>query len=382
MEKKNNIWTKWIYWFLFAVAVIIVYKTLDNFSDITNWIIGIIDVLMPFIIGILLAYLFYVPSKMIENLYKKAKWKWFKRKARVFSVFTVYVIALIILIFAFNFVVPNITASIADLATNIGTYYQNTVDSLNNIPEDSILKQIDIQKISDALGKINIAEYINFDLIMQYAKGAIGVANGIFDFFVSLIVSIYVLVERTQILSFLKKLTSAIFKKKTYQVIGKYFHNMNEIFFKFLSSQLLDAIVVGILTSIAMSILGVKYAVLLGFFIGLSNLIPYFGAIVGVGISIIITIFTGGLGKSVWMGIVVIILQQIDANIINPKIVGNSLQISPLLVIFAVTIGGAYFGILGMFLAVPVFTVLKIIVEDYIDYMNRMKSLDEKKNNS
>lgn len=378
MEKKNNVWTKWIYWFIFAVAVILVYKTLDNFSDITNWIKGIIEVLMPFIIGILLAYLFYIPCKNMEKIYKNSKIKWFKKKARVFSVFTVYIIALIILILVFNFVIPNITSSIVDLATNIGTYYQNTINGLNNIPEDSIFNQINVQKIADMLGKINIAEYINLDIIMQYAKGAIGVANGIFDFFVSLIVSIYILIERTQILGFLKRLCGAIFKKRTYQIVGKYFNRTNQVFFKFLSSQLLDAIVIGILTSIAMSILGVKYAVLLGFFIGLSNLIPYFGAIVGVGISIIITIFTGGIGKAIWMAVVVIILQQIDANIINPKIVGNSLKISPLLVIFAVTIGGAYFGVLGMFLAVPVFTVLKIIVEDYIDHRNKMKSIEER----
>lgn len=188
-------------------------------------------------------------------------------------------------------------------------------------------------------------------------------------------VSIYILLERRQILNFLRKLGGAIFKQKTYKAVGKYFYKSNNIFFKFLSSQILDAFIVGILTAIAMSLLGVKYAVLLGFFIGLSNLIPYFGAIVGVGISIIITIFTGGIGKAIWMAVIVIVLQQIDANIINPKIVGNSLSISPLLVIFAVTIGGAYFGILGMFLAVPIFTVLKIIVEDYIDYRSKKNDL-------
>ena len=106
-------------------------------------------------------------------------------------------------------------------------------------------------------------------------------------------------------------------------------------------------------------------------------MIPYWGAIIGVGISIIITIFTGGIGQAIWMGIIVIILQQIDANIINPKIVGSSLKISPLLVIFAVTVGGAYFGILGMFLAVPVFTVIKILVSDYVEYKNKEKSKKE-----
>lgn len=376
MEKKNNIWGKWLYWFIFAVAVITVYKTLDNFKDITNWIKGIIGVLMPFIVGILLAYLFYLPCKKIEKTYQKSKIKIVKKKSRALSILTVYLIVLIIIIIAMNFIIPTLATSITDLANNIVGYYNTTIANFENIPEDSFLRKIDINKIADILSNIKIEDFINFDTITQYAKGALGIANGILDFFISLIVSVYILLERTQILAFMKKLANAIFKEKTYKAIGKYFNNTNEIFFKFLSSQLLDGFIVGILTSIAMLILDVKYAILLGFLIGLSNLIPYFGAIVGVGVSIIITIFTGGIPKAIWLAIIVIILQQVDANIINPKIVGNSLQISPLLVIFAVTIGGAYFGILGMFLAVPVFTVLKVIIEDYIDYRNQIKNLE------
>ena len=117
-----------------------------------------------------------------------------------------------------------------------------------------------------------------------------------------------------------------------------------------------------------MSIMGVKYAPLLGFFIGLFNMIPYVGAIIATAISAIVTLITGGLSQAIWMLIVVIILQQIDANIINPRIVGKSLKISPLLVLFAVTFGGAYFGILGMFLAVPVIAVIKILIDDFIRY--------------
>ena len=112
---------------------------------------------------------------------------------------------------------------------------------------------------------------------------------------------------------------------------------------------------------------------LLGFMIGLFNLIPFFGAIIAVVIAVIITILTGGIGQAVVMAIVTIILQQIDANIINPKIVGNALDISQILVILSVTIGGAYFGILGMFLAVPVVTVLKMIITDYIKEKENLK---------
>ena len=133
----------------------------------------------------------------------------------------------------------------------------------------------------------------------------------------------------------------------------------------------------GILATVAMSIIGVRYSVLLGFMIGLFNIIPYFGAIIAVAISILITIITGGISQAIIMTIVVVILQQIDANIINPKIIGNSLEMSPILIIFAVTVGGAYFGVLGMFLAVPVAAVLKIVVNDYIELKNKRKIIRE-----
>ena len=95
MEKKNNMWGKWLYWFVFAVAVITVYKTLDNFTNIINWIKGIFNVLMPFIIGIFIAYIFYLPCKKIEAFYSKSKLKLVKKKSRALSIFTVYLIALI-----------------------------------------------------------------------------------------------------------------------------------------------------------------------------------------------------------------------------------------------------------------------------------------------
>ena len=126
-----------------------------------------------------------------------------------------------------------------------------------------------------------------------------------------------------------------------------------------------------------MSIIHVKYAVLLGFFIGILNLIPYFGAIVGVIIAAIITLLTGGLNQAITMLILVTILQQIDANIINPKITGKSVKISPLLVIFAVTVGGSYFGAWGMFLGVPVIAIIRMMIVDFIDYKNRLKEKEE-----
>lgn len=375
MEKKTKSITKWLYWFLFAVAVIAVYKTLDNFSDITSWIGRLLEVLTPFLAGILIAYILYIPCRKLENgLRKIKKVKIISKKARTISVITVYVMVLVIIVLAIKLIVPPIFQSFTDLANNFQSYYNIAMEKIQELPEDSFLKSEQVMNIANELKNIDLKELVNIDRITQYAQGAISIANSVFDIFVSIIVSAYILIERKQIIEFFKKLAGAIFEKETYENIGKYFDRTNKIFFNFLASQMLDGIVVGILTSIAMSILNVKYAVLLGFMIGLLNLIPYFGAIIAVIIAAIITLLTGGITQAIWMLVIVTILQQIDANIINPKIVGNSLKISPILVIFSVTIGGAYFGVVGMFLAVPVMAVIKLLLTEFIEYRNKLKT--------
>ena len=375
MDEKKRTITKWLYWFLFAVAVIVVYKTLDNFTAIGDWIGNLLDVLMPFIIGVLIAYLLYIPCRKLESVYARVKKpKIIAKKARALSVFTVYLIAIVLIIGAIRFLIPVIMNSIIDLANNFQGYYNVLMENIEQLPEDSIIKSDIIIDIVDNVKNIDLKEFINVDKLAQYAKGAINIATKIFDFFVAIIVSVYVLLQRSQILEFFRKFGKAMFKENTYHNMGKYFYRTNEIFFNFLAGQFIDGIVVGIITSIAMSIMGVRYSVLLGFMIGLFNMIPYFGAIIAVIIATLITLLTGGVGQAITMVIIVTILQQIDANIINPKIIGTSLEISPLLVIFGVSVGGAYFGVWGMFLAVPIIAVLKLVITEYIEYKSKIKS--------
>ena len=374
-EIKNNL-TKWMYWFLFAISVIVVYKLLDNFTAITSAIGEFLNIIAPFLGGLLIAYILYIPASRIEKGFNKSKNKLLKKNSRKLGVLFAYIIAILIIIVILNLILPTVFSSIVKLVNNFQGYLQKLLDEISNLPEDSIWKSEQVRNILDSIQKIDIGKIINLDTIMQYAKGAISLVSGVIDTFLMIVVSIYALLERGKLLSFAKRLASAILNEELCQKIGKYFNDTNKIFYKFLSSQILDAVIVGVLTTIMMSILKVEYAVLLGFMIGLFNIIPYFGAIVAVAIAILITLITGGISQAIWMAISVIILQQIDANIINPKIVGNSLEISPLLIIFSVTVGGAYFGVLGMFLAVPVAAVLKIAINDYIIYKNRKKQLD------
>ena len=366
MKEKGNI-SKWIYWFSLALMIIIVYKFFDNFTQIGEFLSNLAEILMPFILGILIAYILYIPCKKVEECLKNTKSKFLRKRARGLSILTVYLIILIILFILVNVIMPPIIASITDLLNNLPGYYSSITRSLNNLPEESFLVKINAKEMINNISQIDFAKYISMENITGYLKGVISVATGIFDAFVTFIISIYILRDRENIVEFLKKLTGSVFKEKTQKTISKYFEKTNSIFFKFISGQLLDAVIVAFITTVAMVIMRVEYAALLGFIIGLFNLIPFFGAIVAVVVAIFITICTGGIGKALWLAIVIIILQQIDANIINPKIIGDKLKISPILVIFSVAFAGAYFGVLGMFLAVPIVAMLKPIVIDYLD---------------
>lgn len=378
-ESKSENWKSWIAIFIVGVLLILVYKLLDNFTQIGEWLKTLFSVLTPFLVGLLIAYLLYMPCRGVERLYKKTKKKNFVNKhARVLAVATVYIIAVLIIVIALTFVIPAIIDSAIELINNMQNYYNATLQAIDQLPAESFLKSDIVTNAIARIQDIDLERFTSLESIISYLKGAVNIVSGIFNAFVAFVVSIYILVERTEILNFLKKLARVIFKKDTYLKVGEYFNRSNDIFFRFLATQFLDGIIIGVLVSIAMSIIGVKYAVLLGFMIGLFNLIPYFGAIIAVIVAVIITIFTGGIGQAIIMAIVVIVLQQIDANVINPKIVGSSLKMSPLLVIFAVTVGGAYFGVLGMFLSVPIMAVIKLLVTEFIDYKSKNNKIEKK----
>lgn len=366
-EEIKSHWHKWVFYLTLGISFIIIYKLFDSLVFLSLSLKNLLKIVTPFLVGLLMAYLLYIPESKIERVLKKSKPKFIRKNCRKFGILFTYLITILTIIIIINFILPVLMASINELIGNLQNYYTSIIDMYYNLPDNSVLKTEQVYNALKELQKFDLNQYVSIEQITGYIKGAVGIARGIFDIFVAIIVSIYILSERDEILAFFKRLTKAIFKEKTNENIEKYFYRGNGVFFKFISSQFIDAIVIGILTTIAMQIMHIKYAPLLGFTIGLFNMIPYFGAIVAIAIAGLITFITAGFSKTVIMLIVVIILQQIDANIINPKIIGDSLKMSPILVILAVTIGGAYFGVVGMFLGVPIAGVLKILVNDYID---------------
>lgn len=368
MKDKN--WKKYVAWFTLGILLIVFYKTVDGLSSAVSWLNGFIDLMMPFFMGALIAYLLYIPSKKVEDLFRRIKIKFIAKRARGLSVLFVYLAMVFLIVMVFNIIIPRIYDSVIELSKSLPVYYDDAKSYLSSLPEEHIFSQIDLigaienLEKSDIVGKI--IDFLDLDNVSKYIKGIVDAVNVVFNLFVSFMVSVYLLLERSDIKSFARNLLNATCTKKTCKKIARYYRKTNVIFYQFISGQIIDAFVIGIITSVAMSIMNIKYSVLLGFFIGIFNIIPYFGAIVAVAVSAIITIFTGGIQKALWMAIVIIVLQQVDANVINPRILGNSLKISPILVIFSVTFFGAYFGVLGMFLGVPIIALLKVILLDYI----------------
>jgi len=375
MKEKIKV-TKWLYYFTLGLTLIVIYKLLDNVSEIAEFLKGLVHIVMPFIIAIIIAYLFYRPADKLERLLRKNKI--LKKKARVISVIVVYAVAISVIVIVIKGIIPTIFNSVVEIVKSIPAYYNWLLGLYDGLDKNSIIRNIDVHSIINKLKEIDYMQYINFSNITTYINGAISVVGIIFDIFVSFIFSIYLLMERHSIKNFLIKLIRAISSERISKNIIEYVAKTNQIFLSFIYCQILDGIVVGIILSVAFWIMKIKYAIMLGAMIGLLNIIPYFGAIIGVVIAGLITVFTGGLNQALVMLIVAIILQQMDSNIINPKIIGEGLKISPILIIFAVTVGGAYFGVLGMFLAVPIVAILKILLEDYVEF--RLKIKKEKEN--
>ena len=360
--KEKEQWTKWIPLFVFAVVLVVIYRILENVGPIANAISNFISILSPFFIGILIVYFLYIPCVKVEKLYKKSKTKFIADRARLFSVLSVYLILVVILIFVFAVMIPILIDSLLDLANNMPLYFNHIVNYFDSAPEHSLWYGFDIVEFTNT----TIHDFFDPSRIEQFTRSIFVFARGLFNVVISLFVSLYMLLERDKIKEFFLRVSKIIFQEKTEKRVFSYIHQINKVIFTFISSKGLNSIINFLATTLILLIFDINYAVLLGVIAGILNFIPYIGSLIGVIIITLINILTGGLARALQVLVLLIIYQQLDGNIIEPKIMGTSLKISPILVIVSVIIGGAFFGVIGMFLAVPVATIIKQVLLEYI----------------
>ncbi len=353
---------------IFSIIVLILYRLITNLP-VTMEVIGrFLYIMRPFIWGGILAYLLYFPCNYLEKkAFKKIKSSKF---SRLLSIIIVYLLFFVFLVVLLAYLIPVIITSATEIIKNIPEYIESLKNLVHNIPDESFLAYFKVDIILNKLEmltsenlQIEIVKYFNLERILGYTLHAVGFVKSLVQLIVTFVVSIYILFDRENLTRYLKKFLKARTKKKTYVKTLKLVRETNNIFRKYIVSQFTDAFVVGIIMTIALLLLKVKYAIFFGFLIGLFNLIPFFGALVAGIVATMLTIITGGPELAIKTGLVILVLQQIDANIIQPKIVGTNLKISRIIVISATTLGGAYFGVSGMFFGVPVLATIKFMID-------------------
>ncbi|MBO5059647.1 MAG: AI-2E family transporter [Clostridia bacterium] len=372
--KKLEKYSNWIMALVFIVVVIVVYKTFDNFYKIAEWLGLILKSLTPFLIGFIIAYILNMPCKKIDALCRKSKYRFINNKSKTISIISVYLIMILAMFIVIRAIAPALYRNAVDLYNNIPGYIDDILAAVETWQSEHNISLFEINEanitkaFNSILGKIDVTEF------SKYAKGVVNITSGVINVFIGIIVSVYMLIDKEKIKASVRRILRIFLKEERSSRFIENVKKVNNIFSKYVFCLLLDAIVMAVLATVILSILNIKYAMILGGIIGLFNLIPYFGAIFASVLSVVITLVTGGIFKAVSAAIALIVLQQLDGNFIGPKIMGQMLDASPLWIIFAVTLGGGLFGIGGMIVSVPVLVTLKMVITDFINEKETEKS--------
>ena len=362
---------KYSFYIIFiATALYILYAVIGNIGVILETFFGflrnILTILSPFIIALVIAYLLHPMVKWLEiNLLHKLKMNHqVKRTLSVLLTYLLIVGGFILFIYSTyamiggqitnNVNVNNMIDSIMKYSQRYNDIFQTAVAQLETSGLSSDLKEQFKNLIERMNGLMGTAINASFDSIKQLGSNLLNILLGV-------IIAFYLLKD----LEFFKRLTNdcfnVVFKKNTNKT-KLFFHDVDNVVSKFIRGQLLDGLIVGILSSLGLWLIGLDFPVLIGMTAGIANIIPYFGPIIGSVPAVIVGLLSGSPIKALFAVLVLLLVQQLDGAIIAPKVVGESVGLHPVFVILSIVIGGAYFGLLGMLLAVPAAGIIKLLI--------------------
>lgn len=301
------------------------------------------EVLMPFFLGGILAYLLYRPVVYFEN----------KGLKRVWAILLIYVLLLLMAAALLSFALPGMIRELSELAQAIPRYAREA---------QQMVDQVQTMDMPDRLGEIinqNIAqvnEYV-YQALSGFVTGLYNMLGKVLALVFSPILAFYILNDWQKIqTSFL-----TLFSPRSRRDVNALFIQMDEVLIEFLKGHLMVAAFVGVMIGLAAALLGVRFPLLLGILSGITNLIPFFGAFLG-GIPAVAVALSQSWQSALYMTLAIVIVQQVESNLITPKIIGDKLGIHPLVIVFALLAGGKLLGIWGMLVAVPAAALLKVLI--------------------
>lgn len=379
MKRGTN---KYLHWgltaFLVILASIIAYVVLNNLPGFFSVISGFFAIVAPILIGVLFAYLLNPLVKMFEQVVvtsmveKSKKPERTKKLGRALAILFALVIGGIILYGLFYMVLPQLYETVASLVNSLPFYFEKAKTWILDLLKNNESLQESVQNLLDNLYD-NVQKLLGDDLITNLQTVMVGMTNfgvavvrTVFNIVLGLVASVYMLWSKEKFQAHAKRLIVATFRPRTADRLLHLGREANRIFSGFAVGKILESILIGILCYIGMLILGLPFAVLISVVIGVTNLIPMFGPIIGAVPSTLLILIVNPL-QALYFVIFVIVLQQLDGNVIGPKILGDSIGLSGFWVLFSITVFGNLFGVIGMLLGVPLFALIYIIVRDTVN---------------
>lgn len=363
-----------------AAAIILMLVHLDKVKAV---VLSLLGLLSPFIWGFALAYILNPILVMSEKLLGRIGKKKMSRKlTRVLSVLLTWGLALLILVVFFSIVIPQLITSVGSLASLFTAWVNDITPRVYQLIEDYDLQGFVAGFDSDAISKLlntasemvkGFSGYLT-TAIPQVAKATASFASGILNIVLGAIISIYLMFSKELFFAHIKKFLYAFFPKKGVEKVIEITHTSNRIFSGFINGKILDSCIIGVLCFIFMSLFRWPYAMLISVIVGVTNVIPYFGPFIGAIPSILILLIVDPK-TAIFFAIFILALQQLDGNVIGPKILGDSTGLSAFWVIFSITVFGSLLGPLGMFIGVPLFAVIYTLIRQLSGWMLTRKGM-------
>jgi len=365
MEKKTGEIKKWL---ILILVAIVGYWLINNLSTVGDILSNILNIIFPFVLGGCLAFILNIPmtffeKKLLNSGKKKAKKEKNKKLIRIFSIIFAIIVIVLIFTLIFKLIVPELVDIVNLLIDNIPYYVEELTKLIKEYGKDSIDINTIIQNQNEDIEEIK-EQIINKipSLVTSSISIVTRVVNGIVDFFIAIVFAIYILIDKEKLQEQFKKLIYSYFSKEKADRILSIGITANSTFKNFFTVQCLEASILGTLCIIGMLILRLPYAVPIGVLIGVTALIPVVGAFIGIIIGAILILSVSPI-KVITFVIFVLILQQIEGNLIYPRVVGNSVGLPGMWVLVAVSIGGSLGGIVGMLLGVPIASIIYTLIK-------------------
>lgn len=389
----NKYWDlKYLKISLYTICVVIIsiftYRASSNTDNIIPSVYEglkqFLSIFTPILYGLLIAYL----MNPVMGFFERHLIKWAKpnssaqfKRIRTLCIIIVYLCLFSTIFFSIKFLVPEILENLKILYTNIPVYVNECTKMIadleqtlaNNIPlpeAQSIIREIlDPSIIAGIFSVSNIKAFVDSMIV-----GAMSFTGVILDLIIGFVIAIYALMQKETFINGAKRLTYALLKTNIAEKIIIFTSEAHSTITSFFVGKFLDSFIIGILCFIGLSLMDNPYALLLALIVGIANMIPYFGPFIGAIPAVILTLFEG-VPAALAVALFILLLQQFDGLYLGPKILGESIGITPFWIISAITIGGALWGPLGMFFASPILAVILSTFNKWLDLKLSQKAI-------